>query len=74
MSRKKSASSVPVVQPRNLNVTQAAQYLGATPWFVRSLAWERAIPYTRLGKRLLFDRLDLDQFLVSQKVMPEPRA
>jgi hypothetical protein len=48
--------------------------LGATPWFVRSLAWERAIPYTRLGKRLLFDRIDLDQFLESQKVMPESHA
>jgi excisionase family DNA binding protein len=74
MPHKKPASPVPVVQPRNLNVTQAAQYLGATPWFVRSLAWERAIPYTRLGKRLLFDRIDLDQFLESQKVMPESHA
>jgi len=70
---KPALGPLPVV-PRNLNVTEAAQYLRCTPWFVRSLAWDRAIPFVRLGKRLLFDVRDLDAFNDSQKVMPEVRS
>jgi excisionase family DNA binding protein len=55
------------VTPRLLGITAAAEYMGATAWFVRTLVWNRAIPFCKLGKRLLLDRADLDAFVTSQK-------
>jgi excisionase family DNA binding protein len=54
--------------PRLLGISAAAKYLGATSWFVRTLIWERRIPYCRFGKRLLIDRSDLDSFADAEKV------
>ncbi len=65
-----SVVSIPVVsnpEPRLLNVRSAAAYLGATVWFVRSLVWSRSIPYLVLGKRILFDKKDLDEYIDRQK-------
>jgi len=53
---------------RCLGVREAAIYLGATIWAVRSLAWERRLPFIRLGHRLLFDRQDLDRYIERSKV------
>ena len=58
---------VPIPEPRLLNVRAAAVYLGCTVWFVRSLAWSKAVPHIVLGKRLLFDRQDLDRYIDNQK-------
>jgi excisionase family DNA binding protein len=80
VSRKKiSIPAVPVVQvaapepktgPRLLRVQQAADYLSATPWFIRSLIWSRSIPFLQLGKRHLIDVRDLDDYVDSQKAGP----
>jgi excisionase family DNA binding protein len=57
---KKSAG--PVIQPRNLNVKQAAAYLGATIWFIRQLAWKKEVATVRYGHRLLFPIEELDAY------------
>ena len=54
-------------EPRLLNVKSAAAYMGATVWFVRSLAWSRAVPFVVFGKRILFDKQDLDKYVENQK-------
>lgn len=59
--------SIPNPEPRLLNVRQAAAYLGATVWFVRSLVWASAIPHVVFGKRILIDRQDLDKFIENSK-------
>lgn len=56
------------VQPRLLTVQQAAQYLSSTPWFVRSLHWDRKVRGIKMGKRLVFDRTDLDAYIEQRKV------
>jgi excisionase family DNA binding protein len=58
-----SKQYIPLVQPRLLNVKQAAAYLGATVWFVRTIAWEKKVRSVMFGNRLLFDRADLDSFI-----------
>jgi excisionase family DNA binding protein len=55
------------LQPRLLNIRSAAQYLGATIWAVRSLCWRHALPYLKIGHRILLDRGDLDGYIESQK-------
>jgi excisionase family DNA binding protein len=55
------------VQPRMLNVKQAALYLGTTTNVMRRLVWEKKLPKFVLGQRLLFDVQDLDGFIVAEK-------
>jgi excisionase family DNA binding protein len=67
-SLKKSVVSIASPEPRLLTIKQAAVYLGTTEWFIRSTGvWDRKIPHVRLGKRILFDRCDLDRFVDDQK-------
>ncbi len=61
-----TASTNPVA-PRLLRIAEAATYIGATTWYVRTLIWGREIPFLKLGKRFLLDRSDLDHFVDSQK-------
>jgi len=42
--------------------------MGATIWAIRSLAWNRAVPFLKIGNKILFDRKDLDSFIESNKV------
>jgi excisionase family DNA binding protein len=58
---------VSIPEPRLLNVRQAAAYLGATVWFVRSLVWASAVPHVVFGKRILIDKQDLDKFVENSK-------
>ena len=51
------------VAPRLLNVKQAADYLGSTVWFVRTIAWEKKVKAVMFGNRLLFPREELDAFV-----------
>lgn len=55
------------VQPRLLGIRGAAQYLGATVWAIRTLCWNHALPYLRIGHRILLDVADLDKYVESQK-------
>lgn len=56
------------LEPRMLDVKATSQYLGVTTWFVRSLYWNRAVPALKLGKRILFDKADLDRYIDVQKM------
>jgi hypothetical protein len=57
-----------------LTIPQAATYLGARPFFVRTLCWEfrkgggPGLPHLIFGKRIVIDKADLDKFIESQKV------
>jgi excisionase family DNA binding protein len=50
-----------------LNIKQSAAYMGATVWFIRSLIWDRRIPFCKFGNRLLIDRKDIDAYIDEQK-------
>lgn len=52
---------------RGLRIEDAAKYLSVTVCFVRALIATGEIPYVSAGKRFILDRLDLDQWLESQK-------
>jgi excisionase family DNA binding protein len=55
------------VEPRLLNIQQAATYLSARIWFMRNLVWARRIPFLKIGNKYAFDRRDLDAFVDAQK-------
>lgn len=66
-NRAKSDREVPTIEPKLLDIKQAAQYLSATVWYVRTLIWNRQIPAAKHGKKWLIDRTDLDKFITAQK-------
>lgn len=51
------------IAPRGMRYAEAANYIGATVCFVRSLVRSRAVPAIRLGKRDIILRDDLDKYL-----------
>lgn len=54
------------VQAGTLSVAQAAEYLGLSKGYVYTLAKTHELPLTRIGRRLLFLRTDLDAWLASR--------
>ena len=61
----------PADAPRRLlPLPEAAAYLGLSPWTVRELQWKGKLPRVDLGRKLLFDRVDLDDLIERQKERP----
>ncbi len=48
---------------RLISVEDAARYLGVQKSTIYSWAWRRKIPSVKMGRRLLFDREDLDRMI-----------
>lgn len=57
----------PLVPPRLLRITDAAQYLSATYTFVETLIREKTVPSFIQGKRRVIDRVDLDAYIERMK-------
>lgn len=66
-SQSQSKAVVPNPNARLLSVQEAAGFLGVTVWFIRGLVWNKKVPHLRLGRRFLFDRKDLENFIEQQK-------
>ena len=60
----------PAAPRRLLPLPEAAAYLGVSPWTVRELQWSGKLPRVDLGRKLLFDRADLDALIERQKERP----
>jgi excisionase family DNA binding protein len=58
---------VPSITPRLFRVPQAAQYLGATNWFVEEQFRNRNIPFIVVGKYRVVDVRDLDAWIDAEK-------
>lgn len=53
---------------RLLSEHEAAQYLGVSYWTLRDLVFRGELPFVRIGRRKLVDRLDLDAYLDRSKI------
>ena len=54
-------------EKRLFSVEEAAKYLGVQKSTIYSWAWRRKIPSVKMGRRLLFDREDLDWMIEAGK-------
>ena len=59
--------------PRRLSVEEAAPILGVSVFTVRKLIWQRAVPFFRVGRRVVLDADDLERFLRQHRVEPRER-
>jgi excisionase family DNA binding protein len=50
-----------------LVVRLAAMYLGIGPWAIRKLHWDGTVRGVMIGRRLLFDKNDLDKYVDALK-------
>ena len=55
-------------EPRLLSQQDAASYLGISYWTVRDLVFRRELPFVKIGRRILVDRMDLDAYLDRSKI------
>ena len=51
-----------------LDANEAAELLGCTPSYVRTLAYNGILPYVRLGRLLRFDPEDLERHIDTCRV------
>lgn len=61
----------PTVFKRLYNISEAAQYLGRSPWSVRHLVWSGVLPEVRAGRRVHLDIKDIDAFIEKNKQREE---
>ncbi len=54
-------------EKRLISVEDAARYLGVQKSTIYSWAWRRKIPSVKMGRRLLFDREELDRMIEAGK-------
>jgi excisionase family DNA binding protein len=58
---------------RLLNNQEAAEILGISPFSLRGKVLRREVPFVKIGRRTLFDPVDLHAFIEASKVQPRPR-
>jgi len=57
-----------MVKKRLLIVKEASEYLGITENALYCMVYRRQIPFVKIGKRLKFDKIDLDKWIEKQKI------
>ena len=60
-----TSEEAPKVEPRWLSVRDAAKYVGVSRFTIYRAAQDGRIVVTRFGRRLLVDRVKLDELLAS---------
>lgn len=60
------------IEPRLLSQQEAALYLGISYWTLRDLVFRRELPFVRIGRRVLIDRIDVDAYLDRSKIHQGP--
>jgi excisionase family DNA binding protein len=58
------------IDRRRCSVAEAAPVLGVSVYTVRVLIRQRRLAYHRIGRRIILDRQDLEQFLRAHRVEP----
>lgn len=54
-----------------LSVDEAAERLGTSPRFIRRLIAERRIAFTKIGRHVRLDTVDIEAFVAAGRVEPE---
>lgn len=55
---------------RFLNKKELALYLGISTFTVDSWVSQRRVPYIKMGRRVLFDPLDIEKWIGQNKISP----
>lgn len=48
-------------------IKELVRVVGGTEWFWRTQIWDGALAYVQVGKKMLIDREDIEDFIVRNK-------
>lgn len=65
MSSDYCAPTVP--RKRLYSVKELASVVGATEWYWRSQIWDGKLPYVQVGRKMLIDYSDVENFISQNK-------
>lgn len=57
-----------------MNIADASRFLGQTESALRNRVARRSIPFSRDGKRIVFDRVVLDKFMKARELTTDKVA
>ncbi len=57
-----------MVEKRLLTIKEASEYLGISVKGIYNMVNRRQIPFIKIGGRLRFDKIDLDNWVEKQKI------
>jgi excisionase family DNA binding protein len=57
-------------EARYYGIEQAARYLGLSLSYIQKLTSRRRIPFIKVGRRALYDRVQLDRWMSRRAVLP----
>lgn len=66
--RSSCIQSTPASRARVLSLREAAGYLSLSHWTLREMIWRGELPSVRVGRRILIDLEDIEEFISSRKV------
>lgn len=52
---------------RLYSIKELVTVIGATEWFWRSQIWDGKLPFVQVGRKMLIDAHDLEQFIEKHK-------
>lgn len=67
MSPIEKFSANPDISKRLLTVAEAGVFVNLGPWCIRRLIYSGQIPYVKIGRRILLDRKDIEEFIEARK-------
>ena len=56
-----------VPKKRLYSIKELAAEIGATEWFWRSQIWDGQLPFVQVGRKMLIDWNDVEQFIIKHK-------
>jgi len=63
-----------VPEIRLMTVRDAAKFLAVSVSTVYGWAWQRKLPFVKVGRALRFDRTDLEDFVRTNRVEPREKS
>jgi excisionase family DNA binding protein len=55
-------------QKRLYSIKELVALIGVTEWFWRSQIWDGKLPFVQVGKKMLIDREDIEEFIQKHKM------
>lgn len=59
---------------RLMTVRDAAKFLAVSVSTIYGWAWQRKLPFVKVGRALRFDRTDLEDFVRTNRVEPREKS
>jgi excisionase family DNA binding protein len=66
MPKNHCAHNVPT--KRLLSIKELVAHIGATEWFWRTQIWDGKLPFVQVGRKMLIDIKDIEQFIKGNKI------